>query len=81
MPKPETHSCGNSGAAACPFYLARNEREIHCEGFFPDSKLISRFRCRTSCNLQHDVFCCEHFECCEVYRMLMAEKYPEEDEK
>lgn len=79
MPNPENHSCGNSGAAACPFYLARNEREIHCEGVFPDSKMVSRFRTRTGCLMQLNTYCCDRFRYCEVYRMLMAEKYADQE--
>lgn len=80
MQKPKNHSCGNSGAAGCPFYLARNDHEIHCEGVIPDSKIISRFTTRTACKMQLHIYCCEHYPSCEIYRMLMSEKYPEDDE-
>lgn len=80
MPKPENHSCGNSGAAQCPFYRARSEREVHCEGLLPESIAISRFRSRTDCKQQLSIFCCGRFQYCEMYRALMAEKYSDTED-
>lgn len=80
MPRPENHSCGNSGAAQCPFYRARSEREVHCEGLLPESIAIHRFRSRTDCKQQLTIYCCEHFRQCEVYRSIMAEKYSDSED-
>lgn len=79
MPRPENYSTGTggSGAVACPFYLARSDHELHCEGAIPDSKIINRFPRRADCSFQLNTYCCEHFRCCEIYRMLMREKYRE----
>lgn len=43
------------------------------------SKLITRY-CRSGDkDKQCQIYCCEMFSYCEIYRMLMREKYDEED--
>lgn len=59
----------------CPFYKADDGyRRITCEGIIDDSSLALIYRRKRDYETQITVFCCEHYEKCEVYRMLM-EKY------
>lgn len=65
----------------CPFYkfdVGDQMRRIVCEGIVDKSTLELRFERMRDYKKQLEVFCCEYYKCCEVYRMLM-EKYDEED--
>ena len=63
----------------CPFFkfddIGRNR--IVCEGIIDESLVALIFSRREDYNTQMNVFCCEHYPKCEVYRMLM-EKYEED---
>lgn len=64
----------------CPFYqFDDGKRRITCEGIIDDSSLALIYRKKTDYETQIRAFCCEHYERCEVYRLLM-EKYDEEDQ-
>ena len=59
----------------CPFYKYDDgRRRITCEGLVDQSSLALIYHQRALYDTQMTVFCCEHYEKCEVYRMLM-EKY------
>ncbi len=61
----------------CPFYRQDDHRSrILCEGVIPDTTLAQTFRHRKDYQKQLEVFCCQHYQKCEVYRMVM-EKYEE----
>ena len=63
----------------CPFYKYDDgRRHITCEGLVDKSSIVLSYLTRTDYDKQLLIFCCEHYEKCEVYRMLM-EKYEEED--
>ena len=67
--------------AQCPFFKFDEvkRKRIVCEGFVEDSCLALIY-CRVKdYETQLRVFCCEHYKKCEVYRMLMASKYDEEE--
>lgn len=65
----------------CPFYRSDDgqKRRIICEGIVPESTLALTFRQRVAYEKQLGVFCCEHYKKCEIYRMLMENKYDEEE--
>ena len=64
----------------CPFYkFDDGKQRITCEGLVDDSSLALIYHQRKDFDTQIDVFCCEHYKKCEVYRMLMQAKYDEED--
>ena len=64
----------------CPFYKYDDGKQrITCEGLVDNSSLALIYRNRSDYETQIDVFCCEHYKKCEVYRMLMSAKYDEED--
>lgn len=64
----------------CPFYqYDEGSSRIHritCEGIVDGSTLILNYRYKKDFRIQLDTFCCEYFDRCEVYRMLM-QKYQE----
>lgn len=63
----------------CPFYKYDDgRRRITCEGITEDSSLALIYRKKTDFETQIRVFCCEHYERCEIYRILM-EKYEEDN--
>lgn len=43
------------------------------------STLALTYRQREDYDTQLCVFCCEHYKKCEIYRMIMAAKYDEEE--
>lgn len=72
----------------CPFYQGddkevegyRDMFRVVCEGFVEDSNVIQRYRKKEDRNTQMRIFCAEHYEKCEIYRMLMEAKYDEVQE-
>lgn len=68
--------------ATCPFY--KNDdmgaRSIVCEGIVDKSSILLRFSRTDDYRIQMEVFCCQHYEKCEIYRMLMENKYEEDEE-
>ena len=61
----------------CPFYRFDDGKgRITCEGILEGSSLALIYGNRQDFRIQMDVFCCQHYKKCEVYRMLM-EKYEE----
>lgn len=64
----------------CPFYRYDDgRRTVACEGVTDGSIISQRYRRRSDWECQVRTFCCEHWQKCEVYRMLMENKYEEED--
>lgn len=64
----------------CPFYRSDNGADrIICEGLVPGSQLQSYFKRNRDYRLQTEIFCCRHYDHCEIYAALLK-KYEEEDE-
>lgn len=67
----------------CPFYNYdenNNRSNVHrivCEGLVDNSTLVLNYRYKKDFTIQIETFCCEYFDRCEVYQMLMK-KYEEE---
>ena len=60
----------------CPFYCRDNGAStITCEGIVEDSTLNLNFATKADMHQQMEIFCCEYYKNCEVYRMLMEAKY------
>lgn len=63
----------------CPFYTGKDERptgkKILCESPVPGSSLGLYFREKEAFQTQMRIFCCEHYEKCEIYRAVMEAKY------
>ena len=59
----------------CPFYKYDDgKRRITCEGIIEDSSLALIYHNKSDYEIQFNVFCCEHYKKCELYRLLM-DKY------
>ena len=67
--------------AQCPFFRSdvSKQRRIICEGIVDRSTLALQFERKKDYDMQLRVFCCEHYRKCEIFRMLMADKYDEEE--
>ena len=67
----------------CPFFgevqRAGGARKIICESPVPDSSLSLYFRRKEAFEKQINIFCCEHYRECEIYRMVMHSNYEEDD--
>ena len=65
----------------CPFYKSddRQAKKILCEGLVDRSSIALFYHRKKDYTDQLSIFCCEHYKCCEIYRMLMENKYDEED--
>ena len=63
----------------CPFYCYDDGKNtVICEGAVEKSYNSWRFRSGKDLRKQMDIFCCDHFQNCEIYRMLMENKYPDD---
>ena len=63
-------------AVRCPFYKYDDGKgRITCEGIVDDSSIALIYKHKCAYEMQVGIFCCEHFEKCEIYRMLMEAKY------
>lgn len=61
----------------CPFYKYDDgKKRITCEGIVEDSCLALIYRNKEAFAMQIRSFCCEHYENCEVFRLL-NDKYEE----
>ena len=61
----------------CPFYKSDAMKRIICEGLIDKSNISLGFLIFKDYEIHLHTFCCEHFQKCEIYRMLM-QKYEEE---
>ena len=78
MPVPTSR---NDTHVQCPFYrydesLRNRIYRIACEGAATASSLVLNYRRKRDFMIQLETFCCQYYDRCEVYRMLM-EKYEE----
>ena len=63
----------------CPFYRTQDGLSIGCEGPFEGAMLTLRFLNVPDKAMQKEVFCEENYKRCEIYRCVMANRYPEKD--
>lgn len=69
----------NQNYVQCPFYKHDDGRQrITCEGLVDRSSISLSYQRMRDYKTQFDVFCCEHYKKCEIYRTLMVAKYDEE---
>lgn len=58
----------------CPFYLGRQTyasgKKLFCESPVPESKMTLYFPKKEGYLSQFQIFCCEHYKKCEIYRMV-----------
>ena len=69
--------------AQCPFFrsaVGDQKKQISCEGIVDRSVLTLTFNRKRDYETQLVVFCCEHFKKCEIYNMIMAAKYDDEED-
>lgn len=62
----------------CPFYRTQDKMSIGCEGPFEGAFITLRFETISSKDAQRSIFCDDQFKRCEIYRCIMANRYPEE---
>lgn len=60
----------------CPFFCGREDshagKKLFCESPVPGSSLTLFFQRKEDYRKQVQIFCCEHYQKCEIYRMVMA---------
>lgn len=64
----------------CPFFRSQDRLTIGCEAPFDGPVINLRFKNGAEKEQQRSIFCEEHYKRCEIYRCVMANKYPEKDE-
>lgn len=62
----------------CPFYRQDIpvRRQIRCEGLVDKSSISLTYQRKADYEKQMEVFCCDKYINCEIYRMLMS-MYPD----
>ena len=62
----------------CPFFRRDDgSHRITCEGLIPRGSLTVYFERKKDFEQQMEIFCCQNWRCCEIYRVAM-DKYDEE---
>lgn len=60
----------------CPFFMGTEDvfsgKKLFCESPVPESNLTLYFRKKQEYQKQLQIFCCEHYKKCEIYRMVMT---------
>lgn len=56
--------------ARCPFYRGDTRQAIICDGFLKNSTVSMRFGTQKEFYQHTNLFCCQRFQNCEVYRMV-----------
>lgn len=56
----------------CPFFKELAPKGISCEGLTDDSIIKLWFNSPKSKDLHANIFCCNRYQNCEIYRMLEA---------
>lgn len=59
----------------CPFYRFSTPTTLSCEGLGDAQTIKWTFIKKAELNKQMEVFCMDHCENCELYRMLLEAKY------
>lgn len=67
-----------SAQVACPFYRAGGALYLDCEGAFEGANIRLQFRDKPERQKQMRIFCSDQYKRCEIYRCIIANKYPEE---
>ena len=63
----------------CPFYRCdKARRSISCEGFLDKSSIQILFVRNKEFQFHFATYCCKNYKMCEVYRMIMDSKYPDD---
>lgn len=57
--------------AKCPFYRGDTQQSVICEGFLQGSTVSVRFATQRDMQKHCGLFCCDMYENCEVYRMIV----------
>ena len=62
----------------CPFYRKDIpvRRQISCEGLVDKSSISLLYQRKADYDKQMEIFCCDKYINCEIYRMLMS-MYPD----
>jgi hypothetical protein len=56
----------------CPFFKELAKKGVSCEGLTDDSIIKLWFSSPKSLDLHTEIFCCNRYQNCEIYRMLEA---------
>lgn len=75
MPKSEANT-----RALCPFYKTQGAVTVVCEAPFDGAVLSIRFESAETRKIQLGIFCQAQYKRCEIYRMIMHDKYPERED-
>ena len=60
----------------CPFYRQDDGKGcLACEGVVEGSTMEWKFENQQDLKQQMEIFCCDYYKNCEVYRMLREAKY------
>ena len=65
--------------AKCPFYRLSVKYQLHCEGYVDGiATMILRFQTYEDRDRHLEIFCGDKCENCEIYRLIMENKYDDQ---
>lgn len=73
-----TNAYGNR-RILCPFFRTQDRLSVGCEAPFDGPVLTLYFPTRAEKEKQTRIFCEDCYTRCEIYRCVMANKYPERE--
>lgn len=80
MPDRADRVSGTRGTrdVVCPFFRLHGDREIRCEGIMEDTVTALLFRSPQTKRFFLRTYCAGRCKACEIYRMLMDNKYTDD---
>ena len=61
----------------CPLWRGNEARRIGCEAPFDGATILLQ-QGEKNTRRHMEIFCCKRYENCEIFRMVIENKYPEE---
>ena len=74
------HTYDEKPLPQCPFWreIRQTSQRIGCEGLTDHCQIILAFDSPYKRDQHEEIFCCEHYRRCEIYRAVIEAKYAEE---
>jgi hypothetical protein len=69
------HNMEEKALPQCPFWRELRGQRVGCEGLTDHCRIILCFDAPETKQQHEEVFCCEHYDYCEIYNAVLEAKY------